>query len=435
MTRWQMLQERHFPVVPTYNETRSGLSIQVDGQDNTYTPEELVAMVLSHAKDMTQAYVGELGKDAQAAPRDCVLTVPSFYTVHERRALLDAAGLADLNVLGLIDENTAAALHYAMDKQFPDDQIFLFYNMGGTAVQVSLVKLHNYNITSSGSGSTKPKTVGPLEVLSKAWDSTLGGQSFDHRIVEYLADQFNEQWDKQRNDGKKKDVRTVPRAMTKLRLQANKVKHVLSANMEIPIFMDALYDDCALNTKLTRQQLEEMCKELIERATKPIHQALAYANMTMEDVDGIEMIGGGMRVPRIQTDLKKAIGDKDLGMHINADESMALGAAFHGANLPTAFRVRHVGLLDVNPFPISITLAELDASTTGKGGLFGGAKKKKDSDKKADDGDDGPWGKHATILKAFGKLGVKKTIAFTHDKDIYCALDYEESEMLPDGTA
>lgn len=424
------LKERHFPVVPTYNETRKGLSIAVGAKAETaetYTPEELVAMVLSHSRDMTLAYMGELGKDVQTAPRDCVLTVPSFYTVHERRALLDAASLAELNVLGLIEENTAAALHYAMDKQFPEDQIFLFYNMGGTAVQVSLVKFHNYNMTAPG--SSKPKTVGALEVLSKAWDSTVGGQSFDHAIVEYLADTFNEQWDAQRNDKKKKDVRAIPRAMTKLRLQANKVKHVLSANMEFPIFMDSLHDDCALNTKLTREKLEELSVALIERAGKPITQALAYANMTIDDVDGIELIGGGMRIPRIQADLKEALGGKDLGMHINADESMALGASFHGANLSTAFRVRHVGLMDVNPFPISITLAEMEESS--KGGLFGGKKKKKKEDK---DDEDEPWGKHATILKSFGKLGVKKTIAFTHDKDIHCALDYEESDLLPEGT-
>ncbi|CAB9528712.1 Hypoxia up-regulated protein 1 (Fragment) [Seminavis robusta] len=417
------LGERHFPVTPKFNETRNGLSLSVDNQD--YTPEELVAMVLHHSKDMAQTYIGELGKDAKAAPADCVLTVPAFFTVHERRALLDAASLADLNVLGLLEENTAAALHYAMDKQFPEDQIFVFYNMGGTAVQVSVVKLHNYNMTSGL--SSKPKTVGALEVLSKAWDATLGGQSFDHRIVEYLADEFNAKWDKQRNDGKKKDVRTVPRAMTKIRLQANKVKHVLSANMEIPIFMDSLHDDCALSTLMTRAKLEELCVDLIERATKPVYQALEYANITLSDVHGIEMIGGGMRIPRIQTDLKKALNDIELGMHINADESMALGAAFHGANLSTAFRVRHVGLLDVNPFPIRITLKELETEEQKKGLFGGGGKKKKD------DGEE-VWGKNATILKAFGKLGVKKTIAFTHDKDIHCALDYEEAETLPEGT-
>jgi hypoxia up-regulated 1 len=378
-------------------------------------------MVLGHAK----AYVAELGKDA-VAPKDCVLTVPAFSTIHERRALLDAAELADLNVLGLLDENTAAALHYAMDKQFPEPQLFVFYNMGGSAVQVSVVRFHNYNVTTGL--SSKPKTVGALEVLSKAWDSTVGGQSFDHRIVEHLADEFNAQWDKKRNDGAKQDVRTIPRAMTKLRLQANKIKHVLSANMEIPVYMDALHDDCALVTQMTRDKLEEITSDLIVRATQPVYKALEYANYTLDDVNGIELIGGGMRIPRIQTDLSKALNDIELGLHINADESMALGAAFYGANISTAFRVRHVGLVDVNPFPITITLKELEEGE-GKTGFFG--KKKKDDENK----DDEPWGKHATILKAFGKLGVKKTIAFTHDKDIHCSLDYEEgAETLPEGT-
>jgi len=419
------LEERHLPLIPKYNETRNGLSLSVDNQD--FTPEELVAMVLNHAKDMTKAYMTELGKDAKNAPRDCVLTVPAFATIHERRALLDAAQLADLNVLGFLDENTAACLHYAMDKQFPESQLFLFYNMGGASVQVSVVRFHNYNVTTGI--SSKPKTVGALEILSKAWDSTVGGQSFDHRIVNHLADTFNEQWDKKRKDGKKKDVRVNARAMTKLRIQANKIKHVLSANQEIPVYMDSLHDDMALNTHMTRTILEDLCADLIERATKPVYQALEYANITLDEIDGIEMIGGGMRIPRIQTDLKASLNNIDLGLHINADESMALGAAFYGANISTAFRVRHVGLLDVNPFPIAITLKELEAGEEKKG-FFG--KKKKEDDKK--DGDDEPWGKHATILKAFGKLGVKKTIAFTHDKDIHCALDYEESDILPANT-
>lgn len=382
-------------------------------------------MVLTHAKDMTQAYTEEQGKDTGAPPRDCVLTVPCFATVHERRALLDAAMLADLNVLGLLEENTASALHYAMDKQFPEPQTLVFYNMGGTAVQVSVVKFYNYNITTAG--STKPKTVGALEVLSKAWDSTVGGQSFDHRLVEHLADEFNALWDKKRGDGQHKDIRKIPRPMTKLRLQANKVKHVLSANTDIPVYIDNVYDDVSLSTHITRAQLEDMCHDLIDRAMKPIHQALMYANISLSDLDGIELIGGGMRIPRIQDNLKTALNDMELGLHINADESMALGAAFHGANISTAFRVRHVGLMDVNPFPIAITLSDLVDEVSGKG-LFG--KKKKDET----DGNEEAWGKHATILKSFGKMGVKKTIAFSHDKDVHCSLDYEESDLLPAGT-
>merc|ERR1711862_460885 len=134
---------------------------------------------------------------------------------------------------------------------------------------------------------------------------------------------------------------------------------------------------------------------------------------------------------------KKALGDMELGMHINADESMALGASFHGANVSTAFRVRHVGLTDINPFPITITVKDLavEEEEETKGGFFGGGKKKKkDEDKADDDGKDESWGKHATIFKSSGRLGVKKTIAFTHDRDVHCALDYEDTEDIPTGT-
>ena len=377
-------------------------------------------MVLQHAREMTEAYAEEQGMAAGAGDaKDCVLTVPSFATIHERRALLDAATLAQYNVLGLLEENTAAALHFAMDKLLDEPKKYLFYNMGGSAVQVSIVNIYSYNVT-------KTKKVGALEVLSKAWDSTIGGQAFDHVIVEYLADQFNTQWDKKRNDGQQKDVREIPRALTKLRIQANKVKHVLSANTEIPIYMESLHDDTPLNTHLTRAHFEEMSTDLIHRAIIPIRTALEKVNMTLDDIDEIEMIGGGMRIPRIQTLMSKELNDKELGLHINADESMALGAAFHGANLSTAFRVRHVGLLDVNPFPIAISLCDLDSE---KKGLFGGKKKKKKDD------DEEEWSKHATIFKAFGKFGVKKTIAFTHDKEVHCALDYEEDcDQLPKGT-
>merc|ERR1711862_356215 len=215
----------------------------------------------------------------------------------------------------------------------------------------------------------------------------------------------------------------IPRAMTKLRLQANKVKHVLSANTDIPIYMESVYDDTSLSTHMTRAQLEEACADLLERAVTPVHDALASAKLTMENVTDIELIGGGMRVPKIQSELRKAMNDMVLGMHINADESMALGAASHGANVSTAFRVRHVGLTDVNPFPIAISLQ--DIAEEEKAGFFGGKKK--------DESDEEEWSKHATIFKELGKLGVKKTIAFTHDKDINCALDYEEK--MPEGTS
>ena len=391
--------ERHYPHVPIYNETRYGTYVSVNKHD--YTAEELVSMVLMHAKDITKAYGEEKGASLGTI-KDVVLTVPSFATQHERMALLDAAALADLNVLALIDETTAAALQYGMDKIEEQPKIIVFYNLGAFSLQVSVVKFLSYQFKESK--YAKNKTVGGFEVLGKAWDSTFGGQAVDQVIVDYLATEFN----KVLSDGD--DVRTNTRAMAKIRLQANKVKHVLSANSEIPIFIDALHNDKPLSSHMSRVQLEQLCNEMMVRAVKPITAALAMANVTADQVDGIELIGGGMRVPMVQEEIAKLL-KVELGLHINSDESMALGAAFHGANISTAFKVRHVGMADINPFPVAISLNDIVETETEE-----------------------KWTKQATMFKANGKVGVKKTIAFTHDQDVHCAIDYEDSEILPEGT-
>lgn len=401
----QVLAERHYPMKPVYNETRSGVCLTVDGQP--FTPEELVAMVLTHAKDITAAY------GVESTVKDCVLTVPSFYTQHERRALLDAAELADLNVLALIDETTAAGLHYGIDRIEKEPQNVLFYNMGASALQVSVMQFHSYE--RKDTKYAKAKAVGSFTVLGKAWDASLGGISFDSRIVSFMADEFNEIWNKKRNDGETKDVRNYPRPMSKLRIQANKIKHVLSANNDMPIFIDSLHDDTNYQSHMDRATFEQVCHDLILRSGEPIRTALDAANVTMEEIHSVEIIGGGMRVPKVQEEIKKILGDGlDLGMHINSDESMALGAAFHGANVSTAFKVRHVGMTDINPFPISVSLNDLVVPEETE--------------------EEDIWSKLATIFKPNGKMGIKKTIAFTHDQDVACGLGYEDHENLPKGT-
>jgi len=402
-------------VTPAFNETRSGLTVKVDGQE--FTPEELVAMVLQHAVDISVAHAAAQGSSMSAPPKDMALTVPVFYTQRERMALLDAASLVDLNVLTLLEENTAAALQYAMDKKFAnadntesEDQIMLFYNMGASSLQVSLVHFYSYDQPQKYG---KPKRVPAVHVLSKAWDETFGGLSFDHLLVEHLADTFNTAWRAARGDDSL-DVRNHARAMTKLRIEANKVKHVLSANTERPVYIDALHDDMELQTLVTRVQLEQMAAPLLQRAITPVKDCLARAELTWKNITGIEMIGGGMRIPRIQQDLTEILKDEEhleLGLHMNADESMALGAAFAGANLSTAFRVRHVGLTDVCPFGLTVELTD-------------------------DAGGDDPWQKEATLFKPFGKVGIKKTIAFTHDRNVDCAMGYlsGEDDLLPEGT-
>jgi len=161
------------------------------------------------------------------------------------------------------------------------------------------------------------------------------------------------------------------------------------------------------------------------------------ANITLDELDAVEMIGGAMRVPKVQEAVSHALGDGKitLGMHLNSDESMALGAAFHGANVSTSFKVRHVGMADVNTFPVAVDLTDLSVGKEEKksgGGLFGIGKNKGDEAKKG--GDDGNWAKHATIFKLGAKLGGKKTIAFSHDEDVHVELSYEESDTLPIGT-
>jgi len=409
----KVLSERQFPLTPEYNETRNGLYLSIDGGKQVHTPEELTAMVLQYAEEFTHHYGKEKGH-VYGDITDCVLTVPSFATQSERQALLDAAEVGGFKVLGLIDENTASALNFGMDKTFEEQKIYLFYNLGGSSLQVSVIKFHHYEVPES-KYSKKMKKVGSIEVLGKGWDATLGGLAYDNRLVEYMADHFNREWRHAR--GHQKNIRDVPRAMTKIQLQANKVKQVLSANQEIPIHMDSLYDDMSLSMHISRSQFEELCEDLTKRATDPILNALASANVTLDEIDVIEMIGGGMRVPKVQASLKSVLGDKELGMHINSDESMALGAAFYGANISTAFRVRQVGLVDINPFPIGISLENLGTGDEKEASVEG----------------EEVWGKKATIFKANCKIGVKKTIAFTHDQDVHCSLDYADVEKIPEG--
>ena len=248
------------------------------------------------------------------------------------KTLMDAAHLAGLNVLTLIDETTAAALYYAMDKTFEEEQIFLFYNLGAASLQVSIVKFFQYELKS---GPGKPKPVPALQVLAKTWDATLGSLAWDNVLVEQFADEFNKAWHKATGDDTK-DVRSVQRPMTILRLAASKAKEVLSANTEYLVQMNPLHDNVSLHLKVTRSEFEKVAESLLEGVVQPVVDALALADLTVANLTGVELLGGGMRVPSVQAKLAQALAPVELGFHMNADESMALGAAFAGANVSTA---------------------------------------------------------------------------------------------------
>lgn len=179
------LVKQYFPYQFFSNETTHLTSIKYE--DNSYTPEELLAMMMTHIKDITKDFSG-------SAVKDCVITVPSSFTQHEKNALLTAAEIADLNVLSLIEENTAAALHFGIDRTFDEPHNVLYYNMGSGQIQVSIV---TYSSFASKDGS-KNKTNGQFHVVGKAWDEEIGGFNFDLLLTELLANRFNENWQKKK---------------------------------------------------------------------------------------------------------------------------------------------------------------------------------------------------------------------------------------------
>lgn len=379
---------------------------------------------------MTHAFGGKTIKD-------CVITVPASFTQHEREALYTAAEIAELKVLSLIEENTAAALHYGIDRVFEQPSTVLYYNMGAGSVQVTIVTYSSYTVKEAG----KNKTVGQFEVLGKAWDASLGGFNFDVRLADLLATRFNEIWSKKAS-GKGKDLRDFVRPMTRLRLEANKVKEVLSANAEFPIKAEQLHADIDLTTKVTRTEFEEACKDLFARLTEPIDKALAMANLSLADVQTVELLGGAVRMPKVKKVLDEYFkpANIDVGQHLNGDEAMALGAAFRAANLSTAFRVRKVGMTDVSSFGVAVRLETLpDAGDKKSGGLFGGMFGSKTDSKHNNAPDAEKWSKFTSLYPKKSAVPSKmKTVAFNYDKDILCRLEYESSDasdVLPTGTS
>jgi hypoxia up-regulated 1 len=409
--------------------------------------------------------------------KDCVITVPSSFTQHEREAVYTAADIADLKVgcccafysfccrskrsavgscllcahytshgckshcpfsiliaqvLTLIEENTAAAVHYALDRTFDTPANVMFFNMGAGSVQVTVAQYSSQMVKEAG----KNKTIGQFEVVGKAWDASLGGFNFDVRLAELLADRFNAAWGKKAS-GKGKDLRDFNLPMTKLRVQANKVKEILSANAEFPVKAEQLHADVDLNTKVTRAEFEAACEDLFARITAPIDAALLRANLTLADLHSVELLGGGVRMPRVKKILDGYFSEAkvEVGQHLNGDEAMAMGAAFRAANLSTAFRVRKIGASDISSFGVSVRLNTIPAASS-SGGLFGSLFGSKSEPAKTDDAAT-EWTKFTGLYPARSSMPAKsKTVAFTYDQDIACRIEYDANQegLLPAGT-
>ena len=295
--------------------------IDIDGKD--YTPEEISAMVLQKLKTDAEKQVGQPITQA-------VITVPAYFNDAQRQATKDAGKIAGLEVLRIINEPTAAALAYGLDKVDHDEKILVF-DLGGGTFDVSVLELGD----------------GVFEVASTAGDNHLGGDDWDQRIIDWMADKF------QAENGI--DLRKDPMALQRLKEAAEKAKMELSSTTQTNINLPFITADASgpkhLDLTLTRAEFERITKDLLDRCKKPVEQALKDAGLKMGEVDEVILVGGSTRMPAVQ-ELVKTLTGKAPNMSVNPDEVVAMGAAVQGGVL--AGDVQGILLLDVTPLSLGV---------------------------------------------------------------------------------
>lgn len=295
-------------------------TVTIDGKD--YTPEQISAMILEKMKGDAERYLGEKVTEA-------VITVPAYFNDSQRQATKDAGRIAGLDVKRIINEPTAAALAYGIDKS--DDKTVLVYDLGGGTFDVSILELGD----------------GVFEVKSTTGDTHLGGDDFDHRIMDWMTDEFKKQ------NGI--DLTGDKMAMQRIREAAEKAKIELSSmmttNINLPFITAGANGPQHLDMDLTRAKFDSMTSDLVDRTIQCVHTALSDAKMTVNDIDKILLVGGSSRIPAVQEAIKRVLG-KEPAHGVNPDECVAVGAAIQAGVL--AGDVKDVLLLDVTPLSLGI---------------------------------------------------------------------------------
>ena len=304
------------------------LRVEYQGEEKRLSPEEVSSMVLAKMKETAEAYLGQTVHDA-------VVTVPAYFNDAQRQATKDAGTIAGLNVLRIINEPTAAALAYGLDKKMNTERNVLIFDLGGGTFDVSVLSIEE----------------GLFVVKSTAGDTHLGGEDFDNRVVDHFVAEFKRKH--------KKDLRGNSRALRRLRTACERAKRTLSSGTEAAIEIEALHEGIDFYSKLTRARFDELCADLFRSTLEPVEKALRDARLGKANIDEVVLVGGSTRIPRIQKLLQDFFNGKELNKSINPDEAVAYGAAVQAAVLRGVDSevVKDVLLVDVAPLSLGIETA------------------------------------------------------------------------------
>nr|QWV59537.1 heat shock protein 70-3 [Lasioderma serricorne] len=320
---------KHWPFKVVNEGGKPRIQVEFKGEQKRFTPEEISSMVLTKMKETAEAYLG-------CKVTDAVITVPAYFNDSQRQATKDAGCIAGLNVMRIINEPTAAALAYGLDKNLKGEKNVLIFDLGGGTFDVSILTISEGSL---------------FEVRATAGDTHLGGEDFDNRLVNHLVEEFKRKY--------KKDLKTNPRAIRRLRTAAERAKRTLSSSTEASIEIDALFDGIDFYTKVSRARFEELCSDLFRSTLQPVEKALNDAKMDKSTIDDVVLVGGSTRIPKIQNLLQNFFCGKTLNMSINPDEAVAYGAAVQAAVLSgdTDSKIQDVLLVDVAPLSLGIETA------------------------------------------------------------------------------
>ncbi|CAH0731690.1 unnamed protein product, partial [Brenthis ino] len=320
---------KHWPFKVINDCGKPKIQVEFKGETKRFAPEEISSMVLTKMKETAESYLG-------TTVRDAVVTVPAYFNDSQRQATKDAGAIAGLNVLRIINEPTAAALAYGLDKNLKGERNVLIFDLGGGTFDVSILTIDEGSL---------------FEVKATAGDTHLGGEDFDNRLVNHLAEEFQRKY--------KKDLRSNPRALRRLRTAAERAKRTLSSSTEASLEIDALYEGIDFYTRVSRARFEELNSDLFRGTLEPVEKALKDAKLDKSQIHDVVLVGGSTRIPKVQNMLQNFFCGKKLNLSINPDEAVAYGAAVQAAILSgeTDSKIQDVLLVDVAPLSLGIETA------------------------------------------------------------------------------